>query len=1070
MNLPDRIFSIGGAGKEITFVLLESEWVLREVLQPRRNPQTVRVTILDTAEEEENSDRQRIQDIRETIAELKSELRDTNAGRLGDITIEYKQITKKIQLNDQNDLIGERAVPRITAGTGMQEEDWWVEEEHINENLDFATGVVRKRGLGKAIYYKAYAEDDELSTFIDLPDKGKVAVFAGLGGGTGSGIIIDLARHLKKKQRTAEITLFGILPNHTEGVRESANAYAVLSELEYLSLTDDQVFKDRVLLPIDPTGFDGKGGNKIQNAQLLRELDEAIIYLVAAYYNTIGSEDPFADSPTFAPFTIGIPQVLRYNVEAINEARTALREILNAKQDAVQAELEIYSQIERFLENQYGSPSGDGLRELDRADLNERIDDFRDLLAFELFNELEYESVSIFEDIITDAIKEGEDIAEQIDIISGSLRAVDTTGRRAGTFVDNIDEHLAEVLESDLRAICMRKELLIKKQSVDDNRVRDAVEYLVNSGDGSGNPGVKLNRLENKLTDLENQRERLENELEESIEELERRQQEQSDRVQQKVTDWERQIKPAIDQLQQTNVESVENALSSLQRELENYRTQVVNAAEAEEIGHIPTQAVEENLNYLDNELGRCGVDFQSSRSSIEASLSALKEARKAFLTLNRQEGTIEKLAPWTGKTEKAKDEAHRNYRIQKNKLDDTGVFSIGPPGSNFAAEIRYNGDSIVRDLQHQKQDLQAEIVDGLQKRTTQLPESLQREMESELDRGADPDRLRQVAKRVFESELEGTRQVREQKSSIESELRELEHRLDTYESTTSLFKDLNQRRDIYADNVAKFHEHRNNYDADAGRPVATGREESVYVKNIKPNDVFRATGDAGIAESELFKSREENQRVHNALEDMVENVFNEQYSGIKRRSFSKGRQRYEDIKVRVGVMSRAVDQIDPDVLDFESRFNSAFDLGASGKRIENPYTSWQHNIGDSWDIGLSVFIDGIFLDNLRKLVQADGYQSGYTERHSELGEDILIHHTHGIDEGYFVRRSEFLNMEHQDDVGFFLQSEDEIKEGLLEGYIDIVDMTSEHAGSTVDEKMESPEGSEHFEYSGDGR
>jgi len=135
----------------------------------------------------------------------------------------------------------------------------------VNENLDFAKGVVRKRGLGKGIYYKAYSEDDEMSSIVDLPQKGEVAIIAGLGGGTGSGILVDLAYHLKEQHPTSEITLFGVLPNHTEGIKESTNAHAVLSELEHLRLEGDSPFEDYVLVPIDPTGFDGKKERVIES-------------------------------------------------------------------------------------------------------------------------------------------------------------------------------------------------------------------------------------------------------------------------------------------------------------------------------------------------------------------------------------------------------------------------------------------------------------------------------------------------------------------------------------------------------------------------------------------------------------------------------------------------------------------------------------------------------------------------------------------------------------------------------------------------------------------------------------
>ncbi len=63
MKFPDRIFAVGGAGKAIAMELLESEWVLRGILEPRPDPPSLTITILDTAEGEQNNDKQRIADI-----------------------------------------------------------------------------------------------------------------------------------------------------------------------------------------------------------------------------------------------------------------------------------------------------------------------------------------------------------------------------------------------------------------------------------------------------------------------------------------------------------------------------------------------------------------------------------------------------------------------------------------------------------------------------------------------------------------------------------------------------------------------------------------------------------------------------------------------------------------------------------------------------------------------------------------------------------------------------------------------------------------------------------------------
>ena len=1042
MNFPSQIFSIGGAGKELAFTLLESDWVLRDILEPRPSPQSVSVTIIDTAEGEQNTDRQRIRDIRERVTELENELRDPDQGRTGNLELEYKLITESIQLSGTIDLLGDDAVPRIAAGNGMDEDKWWIEEPHINENLDFAKGVVRKRGLGKAIYYKAYAEDDSISTYIDLPTKGKVAVLCGLGGGTGSGILVDLARHLQQQHRTAEITLFGVLPNHTEGPKENANAFAALTELEYLHLQREEIFKDVVLLPIDPTDFDGKTGNRIQTDKYLNEFDEAAIYLLAAYYNTEGLEDPFADTPSYAPFTIGIPQVLRYNVEAINDAREAIREILDDKEQALRLEEEIYAQIDRFLARHYDDQNVEsGLRDLDVADLSERLENVESLLEFDLFNELDYQSLSIFRGIIEDAKAESDDVVEQIEYIAASLRAVDATNQDAGSFVDNIDEHLAEILEQDLRALGQRKEILERRKIIDDSRIRNAIEYLIRSGNTNSAPGVKLQRLEAEVEDKDEKRSRLQSDLEDANAELEALRDEQSEEVQQRLTEWQRATNDDLQALQQHDESAIEDALSELSGQLNRFLNAVTNAASPGEVEQVNRAGVTQSLDRVQSAFEGTNYNFQRDRQAIEASLTQLKNARIAFMNLMQPEGTLEKLTPWESSTEQDRQEANKDYQMQKNKLSDNGIFAIGPPGGQFSASVQFDPQTIIETAHQNRQQLVQQMIDSLRDQLDGLDGERVRSLESALS--ADPvdvDEVERIAKKAIEDDVVEMGDVEESVREIESELDDVQEQLDLYQPTIELFEDLNNRRDSWSEHSSSFRTNWSEYDDDSRQRVATEEEDYVYIKNIRPDDVFRATGNDNIAQSDFFSSREEHQRVRENLEELSRNARNQEYTGLRRRQLSKDRKRYDNLRIRLSVMSPAISQMDSESIDFENMFNGAFDLGGSGKRSKNPYTSWASEVGGPWDIGLGVFINGVFLDNLRKFVQADGYHNGYENRLSELGDDILVHHSYGLEDGYYVRRTGHLNMEYDDDIEFYLRDEDEIVDDLLSGYYERVE------------------------------
>ncbi|GAA0511065.1 tubulin-like doman-containing protein [Halorubrum aquaticum] len=1039
MNLPSRIFAIGGAGKAITYELLKADWVQEAVLRPRPNPESLTVTVIDTAEEEENRDLERIKEIEQQIQETKDRLRSEHTGRPGEITIEYLPLTRNIQLHDQNDLIGEEAVPRIASGVGMEEENWWLQPEFINENLDFATGVVRKRGLGKGLYYKAYAEDDDVRTAIDLPGRGKVAVIAGLGGGSGSGIFIDLVKHLKRTQRTAEITLFGVLPNDDEGDAENANAHAALSELEYLSLQDEDLFKDRILIPIDPTGFGGKKANILQSSDALLEFDRAAIYLIATYYNMMDMEDPFADTPSYAPFIIGIPQVLRYNVDAIQDAKTVTKDILNAKQDALEAEADIYAGVDRFLSREW-SPDGmkGELHDSDRTDLETRLNNVKSLLELDLFTELDYESVSIYREIVSEAEMEAEDIVELIEVIGGSIRAgtaeVSSDGEQ---FVDSIDKQLGDVIRDELNRLAHRKDLLVRLRAVDDNRVESTISYLLALEDEGINAGVRLNQLEAKLEEATERRDRLQSDLDDADAELEERRRSQQDEVDRRVDEWERSVRSLYEEYDECRSIDAEGMGDELEMALETYVREVKNAETEDQLEAVSDGDVRSVLNELSEEFDQVGISISDTERRINGSLADLADAKEAFLKMNQEEGTIESILPWDTSGEEERKQAQKNYRMKRNQLDDNEVFEISRAGDSLSIELEFSTGTLNRTIDEEVEDRRRDILaETRAELETDSPRALD-EIERGLDSGVSFSELEHEFEELVKDEVIETDDIERRRDELQSDLEDAEHKADLYEGTVSLFEELNGPRDAFINSQSKYRNLRENYNESRETSVSTEDEQYHYVKTVKPHDILQLRDDSDIAESKLFDDETEKQRLRGSLEELAKNAHNPKYTGIRKRRISGDRSRYNDMNIVVGVMSRAINQIG-DVADLKPVFQGAYNLGAGSEN----FASFPVEAGGSWDIGLGIFIDGIFLDNLRAEVEADGYQTGYQAKEASDDTDILVHHTYGLDEGYYVRRNNVLNLENPNDTQFFLRDEGEIKRDLLEEHIENVPFT----------------------------
>ncbi len=1041
MGLPDRIFALGGAGKEITLTLLEQDWVLEEVLKPRPNPESLTVTFLDSAGGEENTDKRRVESIRTKINELENELRDSEAGRTGDIDIDYKLITENIQLSSANDLLGEQTVSYITEGNGMDKDDWWLKEDHINENLDFARGVVRKRGLGKALYFKSYAEDDELSSVIDLPEKGKVAMIVGLGGGTGSGIMVNIADHIRETMPTAEITVFGVLPNHIEGIGENANAYAALSELEYINLTDRDLFKDFVILPLDATGFGGKTGQRIRSKEQLDEFDEAVAYLFLSYYHTdeAGLEDPFRSSPSYAPFIIGIPQILRYNVEALNESRASIQDIFEKKQEVLESEEEIYGKISRYFDRVFDKLEKGELSEQDKTKLQERVEEIESLLNLDLLEELDYKSRAIFIEIFNEAKEESESIEETIDLLDAQVRAVDTSASDEGRFRGALDEMLPGIFERELKALANRKKLLRQKKSIPDNTVLDTLQYLLSPATDDL-PGMKLQRLEGKLEDASERRERLHSELMDVESELEEKLDEQQRHVQEQADSFNRAIRNLMNQLHEFEDLSIHSNLQDLEARLNQFNDNIINAENAETLDNISQTPITKILDQLESEFETVGISIEDDRTRIESSLQELKRAKAALIEMNQEEKWWERLlGPFASGTQQRTEEAHKEYRMVKSQLDDKDVFNLGAPSTTFSSEVAFNKSRLETEYQSRQNDVQGEIVETFKDYLDSPTKEEINRIRDELERGAEVDTILEILEEALKREIEGAEEIRKQKQEIEKDLAEVDHKLELFDSTLKIFENLKEATTKYTEQLEEFNDRLNEYREDTSGTVAFETDDYAHIKSIQPKDTFRATGETSLIESDLFGSNEEVQRLQSNLEELAKNARKQQYTGIQKRKFSEGRRRYEEIKVRVGLSSPAIHDIDPELIDFKSVFSEAFDLGASGKQIENPYTDWQGDFGSDWDIGVSVFIGGIFLDNIRKFVQADGYRSSYERKEGELGSDIIIHHSFGLEDGQYIRRRKILNLEDEDDVGFYLRDSDsDIIEELLSENIEV--------------------------------
>ena len=225
----------------MVFSLLSKRWILEEILRPKGNvTANYRAMTVDTAVSEDARDSDIRDGILEKIVTIQKGLRKDTGKIPNNLSVDCQLLTKGIFTMGEYDIMGKTVVDNIKIKTGAKY--WWFYPQDIGDdvatklkskesftNLNFASGVIRRRALGKAILYKAISEK---RTDIALTRGGKVAMIVGLGGGTGSGAFIDYAKKLKEKSPNINIILFAVLPTSQERDKEQTNGFTSLCELE----------------------------------------------------------------------------------------------------------------------------------------------------------------------------------------------------------------------------------------------------------------------------------------------------------------------------------------------------------------------------------------------------------------------------------------------------------------------------------------------------------------------------------------------------------------------------------------------------------------------------------------------------------------------------------------------------------------------------------------------------------------------------------------------------------------------------------------------------------------------
>lgn len=1053
-DLPDKIVGIGGAGKTLVKRFMRQEWVLEEALEPRTDtsgdPPTdgVRAYLIDTATgQEENEDTTDVEEINNLI-------RRKAAG----YGIREDQVLTDIQYLNPYEKTSPRYTRLTTSGPVrdiMKSRDlqaWWLENNDDMIVDDFSEGVIRRRALSKAVFHASQMQSDTLGDLTTPSTADDVAIVVALGGGTGSGMVIDLAKELSDV--VEQINLYAVVPGLSEQKELRSNAFAALSELEHLALTNQSPFKNIVLLPFGPT----------EKVDQMQEFYDGVTNTIVSHYNMKGNQPDRLDEnsgsgygvPDYAPFTIATPQTLRFEVGDIRTARDKVETFVDRRLETLETEHELYDTLEQYiLETFAEEPAAENLQaaldgetqptegfNLSRdaaSDLRERLDSLLSLLDMQVLHQLDNEAADTWRERLQQRIenerasyaddlsapKKNEMVVTNVAGVVHALDALETEGYR-----DESEQRLAEFVRSELRAILRRANLFRTASIVDDRAITEAIENALHQDRGAlagGDSAAKQSQKYKSAIDSTETNVQLLKEYESELEPI----------VEEQVEEWRQTAEEKLHRLTtlKNSRQQIEQLLDELEESIQQAVNEIREANSAQAIDRDPLRF--DRFDELNDHLKDVGIDpiddhriRRSVRNSARAHEIWLQERNKGLLSNINPLDTSDPEGDYFGYRNSVDDalitipetfEPELNFDIQyvgaieqrieeldtqheqlleevvtpfENALDEPSVSN-----DHFAdaIESRWELEMAHRSIEgFPELDWPGETGDAVQQLRSQLGRKNATKAADEL-----LDELCYSDSRDAGIVVQGFRDaivqpVQELREHIEDHLANLKQEEERYSRIV----------DINKEEGAAFAE----TGTEPGKPdTAYDRRadtEFQYVKRTAPEDPHRLLNKEDVLDADLWE------RENFTIEATFTNDFVPNIAGVNERlplvtgkieglSDDLTDPFYTHHRFINIFLSRAFtgnkDDAPPDTDVFDN-VEKGLRRGIHVPQGDDGYTGAWVPFGAPWDVSMVTFLGGVFLDNISLVTGDKGYRTAYEEQREELRESVRVRHAYGLD------------------------------------------------------------------------
>ncbi|WP_135364813.1 tubulin-like doman-containing protein [Halosimplex halophilum] len=1056
VTVPDTIIGIGNAGKQVVYTLLEQDWVLEDALKPREadsNPSIDPVVIDTVTGAEQDDDVERISSINDEI--------EKKLGEYGNNATTELEYINPIEETDQrytsaHGLTFPGTVADIATEANLKA--WWFDQnpELLDENENYSEGVIRRRALSKALYHASQAGTgtDPLSRVVNKAgNSNKVYIVVGLGGGTGSGMFLDLAKRINETHGATDVELFGVLPGPREENDTRANAHAALSEIEYVSLTQSDPFQNVVLVPYGPSSDDDL-------------FEEAVAYAMIAHRNLesnhrnkLNNNNDNRGPASYAPFTVCSPRILRYNAKGVTEAKEAVEEFRKEKQAALETELDLYdAAIEAIVENfdtageqleaglaQDGHATHD-LYNLDGEEARrarDRLDEFEQLLGDQAFDDLDYQAhedllsdlrdaIDNAENGLTDDMSAREQREEVVDTAASSVDLLDPVEELyAG---EEKDRELARVLRDELRAIKRRTEILKALHVIESEPIREGFRIALDADQGFAAAGdlnsewqsvvEDIDRLEEEMADLEDLREALDGERDEAIE------------------GWRASVEDDLSYLI-----DVDTRRQRLEDRLSDLNDSIIDATNTIDSAHNPKQVPDDPLDFsgfdaINQDFEALGLENRTvDEDTITASLQGLAEMKRVWLMADEEGGFLDALGDIFGPD--AEEELEDRFYAARQNVDqnlfrapsefDSLSFdcefldedNIKNRASALTKERRQRVDDVVNELDRAVKrpnfDLEGLVaadssvvesveVPGVGRSEDFYADQLRKELSDDLSEAHPASILDELCRDGGRPDVSSSGIVFQAFDTsfvapVETEIERRTERLETLESEEQQYQRV---RGLIRNEGSDFTENGTGPDDIEMSFDGADEESYAYHQILDPEEKGRLLTSDDIVEANLYER--ENKKIKTNLVEQAEEVGNLGGSlplniGQIENKGETGEASPDDDGVYMNhrvypvYLSRALDRDESGDPYFEDVHESLVKNGVYVEGNREGYHPSKVGNANPWDFAMVPFVGGVFLDNLGLVSQpGNGYLNTYETERSDKRDNIRIRHTHALD------------------------------------------------------------------------